>query len=102
MIFVPVETSGDGQMSAYNRVQMALGEARAIARDEFDRALAGTGSSLDDIRGFVAEHAELRSPFYPIPKQPRVAGVAANFVTHVGRVMTGRARLARPTVEVQR
>lgn len=97
MIFVPVETSGDGQMSAYSRVQMALGEARTRARDEFDRALAATATPLDDIKAFVAGHPELRSPFYPVPKQPHLASVAANFVTHVSEVMRGRARLALRT-----
>jgi predicted nucleotide-binding protein (sugar kinase/HSP70/actin superfamily) len=94
MIFVPIETSGEGQASAYSRVQMALAEAAAAARDEFDRALAATGLRLEDIRAFVAAHPVLRSPFYPIPKRPDLTGVAANFVTHVADVARGRARLA--------
>lgn len=94
MIFVPIETSGDGQAGAYSRVQMALAEAATAAREEFDRALDATGLPLDDIRAFVADHPRLRSPFYPIPKRPELAGVAANFVIHVADVMRGRARLA--------
>ena len=43
MIFLPVETSGEGEINAHSRVQMALGEARVKARAEFDAALASTG-----------------------------------------------------------
>jgi hypothetical protein len=51
MIFLPVETSGEGEINAHSRVQMALGEARVKARAEFDAALASTGKSLVEIRG---------------------------------------------------
>ncbi len=33
MTFLPIETAGEGEINAYSRVQMALGEARARARD---------------------------------------------------------------------
>jgi hypothetical protein len=91
-LFLPVETSADGAIHAYSRVQMALGEARARARAEFDRALAETGRPLDEIRAFVAGHRELRRPFVPIPRRPGIAGRAATFVLHVGDLM----RAARP------
>jgi len=47
---------------------------------------------LEDIRDYVAEHAELRSPLYRVPRRPDVAGVAANFVLHVGDLMSGKGR----------
>ena len=50
MIFLPIETSGEGEINAHSRVQMALGEAKAKARLEFEQALESTGKSLDDIR----------------------------------------------------
>jgi hypothetical protein len=93
MLFLPIETSGEGQINAYSRVQMTLAEAKALARAEFDRALASTGRSLGDIRAFVAGHAALRHPFYRIPQRQGVTGVAANFVLHVGDLMAGRTRL---------
>jgi len=77
------------------RVQMALGEARARARTEFEVALGSTGHSLDAIREFAGAHRRLRSPFYPFPRRPGVAGAAANFVMHAGRLMDGRERMAR-------
>ncbi len=40
MIFLPIETSGEGEVNAHSRVQMALGEAKAKAKAEFQEALA--------------------------------------------------------------
>lgn len=87
MIFLPIETSGEGEVNAHSRVQMALGEARAKARAEFQQALESTGRRLDDIREYVAVHPELRSPFLHVPVRPGVAGTAANFVLHVHQLM---------------
>jgi hypothetical protein len=95
MIFLPVETSGEGEINAHSRVQMALGEARVKARAEFDAALIASGKSPEEIREYVARHRQLRSPFYPIPRRRGIAGQAANFVLHVGNLIDGRTSLAR-------
>lgn len=95
MIFLPIETSGEGEINAHSRVQMALGEAKVKARTEFEQAVASTGKRLDDIREYVNDHPELRHVFYPVPHRHGVAGVAANFVLHVNDLMNGKARLAR-------
>lgn len=90
-LFLPVETSGDGEIHAQSRVQMALSEARARARAEFQGALASTGRSLDEIRCYVSQHPELRRAGYSVPNRPGVAGRAAGFVLHVGDRMAGHA-----------
>jgi len=95
MIFLPIETSGEGEINAHSRVQMALGEAKAKARLEFQQALASTGRSLDDIRRFVDRHPALRRPFYHVPHRKGMTGTAAMFVLHVSDLMDGRARLGR-------
>lgn len=95
MIFLPIETSGEGEVNAHSRVQMALGEAKAKARAEFEAALEATGRTLDDIKDYVADHPELRKPFYRVPHRPGIAGTAAQFVLHVGDLMDGRLRLSR-------
>jgi predicted nucleotide-binding protein (sugar kinase/HSP70/actin superfamily) len=92
MIFLPIETAGEGEINAHSRVQMALTEAKVKARAEFDRCLQASGASLEDIRAYVADHPELRSPLCQIPRQRGVAGVAANFVLHVGQRMKSTAR----------
>jgi hypothetical protein len=95
MIFLPIETSGEGEINAHSRVQMALGEAKVKARMEFDQALKSTGKRLDDIKDYVGEHPELRNLFYPVPHRHGYAGVAANFVFHVSDLMNGKAKLAK-------
>jgi predicted nucleotide-binding protein (sugar kinase/HSP70/actin superfamily) len=87
VLFLPIETAAEGELHAHSRVQMVLVEARERAEEEFERALASTGRKLSEIRRYVAEHAELRSPFYHVPSSPGVAGVAANFVLHVSRLI---------------
>src|ERR1035437_4594234 len=95
MIFLPIETSGEGEINAHSRVQMALGEAKIKAKAEFEQALASTGKRLDEIKAYAARHRQLRSPFYPVPRRRGIAGVAANFVLHVGSLMDGKASLAK-------
>jgi predicted nucleotide-binding protein (sugar kinase/HSP70/actin superfamily) len=91
MTYLPIETSGEGEINAHSRVQMALGEAKAKAKMEFQEILAKTGRSIEDIRTFVSSHPELRRSLYPVPHHDGVAGVAANFVLHVNDLMSGRA-----------
>jgi predicted nucleotide-binding protein (sugar kinase/HSP70/actin superfamily) len=90
--FLPIETSADGEIHAYSRVQMALSEARAKASLEFERVLQSANHSLEDIRSFVAEHAELRHPLYPIPRHPGIVSTAANFLLHADQLMSARSR----------
>jgi len=90
--FLPIETSSDGEIHAYSRVQMALSEAKAKASLEFEQALQSASHSLDDIRSYVAEHAELRHPLYPIPRHPGIVSTAANFLLHADQLMSTGSR----------
>jgi len=101
MIFLPIETSGEGEINAHSRVQMALGEAKLKAKTEFAKAVASTGKELEEIKTYVAGHRELRSPFYPVPLRRGIAGVAANFVLHVSDLMDGRARPVKLPLEIR-
>jgi predicted nucleotide-binding protein (sugar kinase/HSP70/actin superfamily) len=83
MIFLPIETSGEGEVNAHSRVQMALGEAKVKAKAEFEECLKSTGKSLQEIREYIDAHAELKRPFYHVPHREGVAGTAAQFVLHV-------------------
>jgi predicted nucleotide-binding protein (sugar kinase/HSP70/actin superfamily) len=95
MIFLSIETSGEGEINAHSRMQMALGEAKIKAKAEFEQALASTGKNLDEIKAYAAAHRQLRSPLYPLPHRRGIAGVAANFVLHVSNLIDGKARLAK-------
>ncbi len=92
MIYLPIETSGEGEVNAHSRVQMALGEAKVKAKAEFEQALRQTGKTLEQIRAYVAEHPELKRPFYLVPHREGIAGTAANFVLHVSERMDRDSR----------
>ena len=96
MIFLPVETSGEGEINAHSRVQMALGEAKAKAKREFQEALDKASLTLAECRAYVEAHPELKRPMYRVPQTKGVIGTAANFVLHIAaRVKTeGRAAAA--------
>jgi predicted nucleotide-binding protein (sugar kinase/HSP70/actin superfamily) len=83
MIYLPVETSGEGEVNAHSRVQMALGEARVKARQEVDDAEQQTGMSLEEVREYAAEHPHLESAMYKVPHAKGRIGTAANFLVHV-------------------
>jgi predicted nucleotide-binding protein (sugar kinase/HSP70/actin superfamily) len=95
MIFLPIETSGEGEVNAHSRVQMALGEGKVKAKTEFELALKSTGKSLDQIREYIAGHPELRRPFYHVPHREGIAGTAAQFVLHVSDRIERDTRLWR-------
>ncbi|MGB9456613.1 MAG: hypothetical protein WCB12_11245 [Bryobacteraceae bacterium] len=87
MIYLPVETSGEGEINAHSRVQMALGEAKNKAKKEFAEALERTGLTLDACRAWVDQHPETRRPTYHVPHTKGVVGQAANFVHHIAQQM---------------
>ena len=87
MIFLPVETSGEGEVNAHSRVQMALAEAKTKARAEFDGVLEQTGRSLDELRSYVDEHPSLKQGLYKFPHRKGLAGTAAQFAWHVSDLM---------------
>ena len=83
IIYLPVETSGEGEINAHSRVQMALGEAKVTCKEEFARVLGETGYSMDEIRAYVDGHPELKQAMYAVPHAKGITSTAANFVHHV-------------------
>jgi predicted nucleotide-binding protein (sugar kinase/HSP70/actin superfamily) len=87
MIFLPIETSGEGEVNAHSRVQMALGEAKNKAKKEFAETLERAGLTLDQCRAWVEAHPETKRPMYHVPHTKGVVGQAANFVMHIAERM---------------
>ncbi len=87
MIYLPVETSGEGEINAHSRVQMALGEAKSKAKKEFTETLERTGLTLEKCRAWVEAHPETKRPMYQVPHTKGVVGAAANFVHHIAERM---------------
>lgn len=90
MLYLPVETSGEGEINAHSRVQMTLGEARVKARNEFKEAIGKTGYTVEQIQEFAAGHKDLSRPMYHVPQTEGVVGTAANFVLHAADLMKGQ------------
>ncbi len=91
MIFLPIETSGEGEINAHSRVQMALGEAKAKAKTEFAEALKNTGLTLNECKSYADAHPELKRPMYHIPHRKGVVGTGALLVYHIADRMKGQA-----------
>jgi hypothetical protein len=87
MIYLPIETSGEGEINAHSRVQMALGEAKVKTKEEFKRVLDATGYTLEEIKAYVEDHPKLKQPMYHVPHYKGIIGTAARFVTHVAELM---------------
>jgi predicted nucleotide-binding protein (sugar kinase/HSP70/actin superfamily) len=98
MIYLPVETSGEGEVNAHSRVQMALGEARVKARQEIERVQEEHGMTLDEVREYQEDHPELMSAMYRVPHTKGCIGTAANYLAHVAalRAQEKGSRIAVP------
>jgi predicted nucleotide-binding protein (sugar kinase/HSP70/actin superfamily) len=76
--FCPIETTGDGAVNVYSRVQMALFRARSAAQKEFDMALEAAGLRLEDAaRKMAGKRRYTSAVHYP---RHSVAGTAANVI----------------------
>jgi predicted nucleotide-binding protein (sugar kinase/HSP70/actin superfamily) len=96
MLYLPIETSGEGSIHAYSRAQMALSEARIRARDEFDSVLRQRGVTIDQLRGFVETHSGVERSLYSFPRRKGIAGEAAQFAHHLAdRMGRGNFNTAR-------
>ncbi len=81
-IFLPIETTGDGAINVYSRIQMMLFKARNRVRSEHEAALAEAGLTEDEVKQRVEGSRRWRSPFWrPAHK---MASVATNLVYAVG------------------
>lgn len=87
LLFLPIETAAEGEIHALSRVQMALGDARRHARAEFKRVLETSGLTFNDLRTYIAQHRELRRPFYRWKSVQGVAGTAAKVAANVGAMI---------------
>jgi predicted nucleotide-binding protein (sugar kinase/HSP70/actin superfamily) len=91
IIYLAIETSGEGEVNAHSRVQMALGEAKMRAKQEFAETVARTGYTLEMLRDHVAAHPELRRPLStPVVHADGSVGVGAAFALQVAAHMRAR------------
>ena len=93
-LFCPVETSGDGAVNFYSRVQMVLFKARLRAEAEFESALKQHGVTREEVAAYLAKTTYANG----LERAPhRLAGTGADLVHDLAPFMKaglfGRARL---------
>lgn len=82
-LYLPIETTGDGAVNVYSRVQMMLFKARQQAEREVEAELAKAGATLEQVRREVQDHPWLgRALFRPSHHN---ASTAADVVHSWGR-----------------
>jgi predicted nucleotide-binding protein (sugar kinase/HSP70/actin superfamily) len=84
-IFCAVETSGDGRVNFYSRVQMYLFKAKAAAAAELERVCGEQGITLDQVRAFLDAHPSLGAGLHKPPHQ--AAGSGADLVLEVAPLL---------------
>ena len=97
-IFCAVETSGEGAVNFYSRVQLFLFKARQRAQQEMAEALAQYGITREDAQAFLANSRYGRA-LYRAPH--RVCGSGADLIHHIGPLV-GRSKLEQARVHAQR
>lgn len=76
-IFLPIETTGDGAINVYSRVQMMLFKAKQMAQKEFAEALSQKGMTVEQFRNGLSRSKRNR----PLQTSRHVAAcTAANLV----------------------
>jgi len=85
-IFCPVETSGDGRVNFYSRVQMYLFKAKQAAIAEYERALQEQGVTREQVAAFLEASPRFRSPFFKPPHA--YAGSSADVVAAIAPYIT--------------
>lgn len=98
-IYCPVETSGDGAVNFYSRVQMYMFKARERARQEFQDALAHHGITEAQAREFLEKNSRYGHTLYKAPHV--VAGTGADLIHEIGPLV-GKGRLGRAKVHATR
>jgi predicted nucleotide-binding protein (sugar kinase/HSP70/actin superfamily) len=100
MIYLPIETSGDGEVIAHSRVQMALGGARTKARREMAQVLEASRWTIDELRSYADDHPDITRASYAVPHHPGIVGRAANLAIHVGSLLDARPPMVAQPREV--
>ena len=81
-IYIPIETSGDGEVNVKSRVQMKLYEAKMKARQEFKEVLEEHHVTVEQVKDYVAKHPKYSNSMWKVPQHHAIS-TAANLVAEV-------------------
>jgi predicted nucleotide-binding protein (sugar kinase/HSP70/actin superfamily) len=90
IIFLPIETSGEGEINAHSRVQMTLNDARERAREEFASTLLNCGLNEQELKEELERNPALHDPFLRLPSTE--VGTAARFARRVTELRKEKAK----------
>jgi hypothetical protein len=85
-IYCAVETSGDGAVNFYSRVQMYLFKAKQAAAAELEKALADSGVTLEQVRAFLERNPRFSNALHRAPHS--AASTPADLVYEVAGLIT--------------
>lgn len=88
-VFLPIETTGDGAINVYSRVQMMLFKAKQAAQKEFEAAMAKKGYTAESLPAGPAVSHPLRAVRHV------VACTAANAIYSKSRWFNWRSMLPK-------
>ena len=83
-IFLPVETTGDGAVNVYSRVQMMLFKARQAAEREVQEVLDGYGMTSEQAQRIIKWTPGMNGALYHPPH--RHGSTAADMVERAGAI----------------
>ena len=86
ILYLPIETSGEGEINAHSRVQMVLGEARTKARLEMEQTLASAGLTMEEFKSMASEEKRLSDAFFALQDQSALIGVSARFCSDIAHL----------------
>ena len=83
-IYIPIETSGDGEVNVRSRTQMKLYEAKIKARQEMKEVLEANNVTVEQVKDYVAKHPKYSNAMLNVPQHHEI-GTSANFVNEVAK-----------------
>ena len=81
-IYIPIETSGDGEVNVKSRVQMKLYEAKMKARQEIKDVLEEHKVTMEQVKDYVAKHPKYSNGMRKVPLHHGIS-TTANLVAEV-------------------
>jgi predicted nucleotide-binding protein (sugar kinase/HSP70/actin superfamily) len=85
-IYCPVETSGDGRVNFYSRVQMYLFKAKQAAVAEYEKALKDHGITKEQVEAFLEANPKYASSLHKAPHA--YAGNCADLAAEIAPFIT--------------
>ena len=97
-IYCAVETSGDGRVNFYSRIQMFLFKAKLHAKDELEKALVASRITMEQFQAFLAANPRYASPLHKAPHS--VCSTSADLVYEVAPLINS-TRTQRTVAKAQ-